>query len=64
MAMRIFIAAILAATVIAIGAMVVLDTVFQRQAYQAFSSPTNVRLSEEAVPHSVVDKDWSAVKTQ
>ncbi len=62
--MRIFILATLAAIVTAIGAMVVLDTMWQQQAYQAFSSPTNVRLSEGAIAHNVVDKDWSAIRTQ
>ena len=57
--MRVLMSSIAAAVVIAIGSMLVLET-WQRQADQAFSSPTSVRIPDHGNTHNLVGKDWSS----
>jgi hypothetical protein len=58
--MKAFLAAIVAAAGIAIGAMYVLDGVFQRQADQAFNTGSSVRLPDHGNIHNLVGKSWSS----
>ena len=58
--MKAFFAAIVAAAVIATGAMYVLDSAFQRQADQAFTTGSSVRLPDHGNIHNLVGKSWSS----
>jgi hypothetical protein len=60
--MKPFFASVAAAVVIAAGAMVALDTTWQRQADQAFVSPTSVRLPDHGDIHNLVGKTWYSAK--
>jgi hypothetical protein len=56
-AMRVFLAAVLAAIVIAGAAMLVLDR-WWVPADQAFTSPTSVRIPSHGNTHNLVGKTW------
>lgn len=58
--MRTFFIAVVAAIVVAGGAMFLLDQSVQRQADQAFTSGTSVRLPTHGNTHNLVGKDWYA----
>jgi hypothetical protein len=60
--MKAFFAAIGAAVVLAVGAMYALETMGQRQADQAFVSPTSVRLPDHGETHNLVGKTWYSAK--
>ena len=55
--MRVFLTSVVAAIVIAGGAMLVLDQSWQ-QADQAFTSPTSVRMPSHGNTHNLVGKTW------
>ena len=55
--MRVFLTSVLAAIIIAGGAMLVLDQSWQ-QADQAFTSPTSVRIPSHGDIHNLVGKTW------
>jgi hypothetical protein len=57
-AMRAFSHVMSAVTVVAIGSMFILDQVVQRDADQAFSSSTSVRLPDHGNIHNLVGRDW------
>ena len=59
--MRVFLTSVLAAIIIAGGAMLVLDQSWQ-QADQAFTSPTSVRLPCHGNTHNLVGKTWFSGK--
>ena len=59
--MRVFLTSVLAAIIIAGGAMLVLDQSWQ-QADQAFTSPTSVRLPSHGDTHNLVGKTWFSGK--
>ena len=59
--MRVFLTSILAAIIIAGGAMLVLDQSWQ-QADQAFTSPTSVRIPSHGDTHNLVGKTWFSGK--
>ena len=56
--MRAFFTSVVAAIVIAGGAMLILDEGWQRQADQAFTSPTSVRIPDHGNTHNLVGKSW------
>ena len=56
--MKPFLSAIVAAVVVAVGAMWALDRIFQLSDYQAFVSGPSVRISAEEAGHNLVGKDW------
>ncbi len=56
--MRAFLTSIFAAVVIAIGSMLVVDRTWQRQADEAFTSPTSVRIPSHGDTHNLVGKGW------
>ncbi len=56
--MRTFLTSVVAAVVIAVGAMFVLDQTWQHQADQAFTSPTSVRMPDHGNTHNLVGKGW------
>jgi hypothetical protein len=61
--MKAFFGGVAAALVIAIAAVYGLDATWQRQADQAFVSPTSVRAPDHGETHNLVGKDWySATK--
>jgi hypothetical protein len=60
--MRAFLTSIFAAVVIAIGSMLVVDRTWQRQADEAFTSPTSVRIPSHGDTHNLVGKGWSSAK--
>ena len=60
--MRVFLASISLAIIIAIGSMLVVDQAWQRQADQAFTSPTSVRIPDHGNTHNLVGKSWSSAK--
>lgn len=55
--MRVFLTSVFAAIVVAGTAMYVLAS-WQRLADNAFTSPTNVRMTHEESGHNLVGKDW------
>ena len=59
--MRVFLTSVLAAIIIAGGAMLVLDQSWQ-QADQAFTSPTSVRMPSHGNTHNLVGKTWFSGK--
>jgi hypothetical protein len=59
--MRVFLTSVIAAIVIAAGAMLVLDQWWQ-QADQAFTSPTSVRIPSHGNTHNLVGKTWFSAK--
>ena len=59
--MRVFLTSVLAAIIIAGGAMLVLDQSWQ-QADQAFTSPTSVRIRSHGNTHNLVGKTWFSGK--
>ena len=59
--MRVFLTFVLAAIIIAGGAMLVLDQSWQ-QADQAFTSPTSVRIPSHGDTHNLVGKTWFSGK--
>ena len=59
--MRVFLTSVLAAIIIAGGAMLVLDQSWQ-QADQAFTSPTSVRIPSHGKTHNLVGKTWFSGK--
>jgi len=59
--MRVFLTSVFAAIVIAGGAILVLDQSW-RQADQAFTSPTSVRLPSHGNTHNLVGKTWFSGK--
>jgi hypothetical protein len=59
--MRVFLTSVLAAIIIAGGAMLVLDQSWQ-QADQAFTSPTSVRIPSHGDTHNLVGKTWFSGK--
>ena len=60
--MRVFLTAISAAIVIAIGSMLIVDQTWQRQADEAFTSPTSVRIPDHGSTHNLVGKSWFSAK--
>ena len=59
--MRVFLTSVLAAIIIAGGAMLVLEQSWQ-QADQAFTSPTSVRIPSHGDTHNLVGKTWFSGK--
>ena len=59
--MRVFLTSVLAAIIIAGGAMLVLDQSWQ-QADQAFTSPTSVPIPSHGDTHNLVGKTWFSGK--
>jgi hypothetical protein len=55
--MKSFIAAVVAALVVAVGAVYVLDAT-QRRADQAYASATGARIPDHGTTHNLVGKDW------
>ena len=60
--MKVFLASVTAAAVIAIGAMYALDAIWQRPVDQAFASASSVRIPDHGTTHNLVGKDWSSAK--
>jgi hypothetical protein len=60
--MRVFLASIVAAIVVSVGAMYVVNEYWQQTADQAFTSTTNVRFPHEENGHNLVGKDWTSAK--
>lgn len=60
--MRVFLVSAVAMVAIAIGSMFILDRVVQRNADQAFSSSTSVRLPDHGNTHNLVGRDWYSAK--
>ncbi len=60
--MRVFLTSVSAAIIIAIGSMLVVDQSWQRQADQAFTSPTSVRIPSHGDTHNLVGKSWFSGK--
>lgn len=56
--MRVFLMSAAAMVVVAISSMFVLDQAVQRNADQAFSSSTSVRLPDHGNIHNLVGRDW------
>jgi len=61
-AMRVFLASVMTMVVLAIGSMFILDQAVQRNADQAFSSSTSVRLPSHGNTHNLVGRDWYSAK--
>jgi hypothetical protein len=59
--MRVFLTSVVAAIVIAGGAIMVLDQSWQ-QADEAFTSPTSVRIPSHGNTHNLVGKTWFSGK--
>ncbi len=60
--MRVFLASVMTMVVLAIGSMFILDQAVQRNADQAFSSSTSVRLPSHGNTHNLVGRDWYSAK--
>jgi hypothetical protein len=60
--MRVFLMSATSAVVLAIGSMLVLDRLVQRNADQAFGSSTSVRLPDHGNVHNLVGRDWYSAK--
>lgn len=60
--MKVFFASVAAAAVMAIGAVYVLDAVWQRRVDQAFVSASSVRIPDHGTTHNLVGKDWDSAK--
>ena len=60
--MRVFLTSVSAAIIIAIGSMLIVDQSWQRQADQAFTSPTSVRIPSHGDTHNLVGKGWFSGK--
>jgi hypothetical protein len=60
--MKSFVAALVAAVVLAIAFVYALDGTWQRSADQAFASATGVRLPDHGTTHNLVGKDWYSAK--
>ena len=56
--MRVYVASVVVAVIIAGGAMYGLDWAWQLPADQAFNSPTSVRIPDHGTTHNLVGKDW------
>ena len=56
--MRVFLMSAAAMVAVAIGSMFILDQAVQRNADQAFSSSTSVRLPDHGNIHNLVGRDW------
>jgi hypothetical protein len=62
-AMRSFLTAVVAAIVVAVGAMLLLESVWQRHVDQAFTSTsTSVRIPDHGNTHNLVGRDWYSAK--
>jgi len=59
--MRVFLTSVVAAIIIAGGAMLALDQSWQ-QADEAFTSPTSVRIPSHGNTHNLVGKTWFTAK--
>ena len=59
--MRVFIASVLIATILAVLGFYVLNSL-QQTSDQAFRSATNARFPHEESGHNLVGKDWSSAK--
>lgn len=60
--MKAYVASVIAAVLIAGGAMYVLDQAWQLPADQAFTSPTSVRIPDHGATHNLVGKDWYSAR--
>jgi hypothetical protein len=60
--MRVFLMSAVSAIVLAIGSMLFLDQVVQRNADQAFGASTSVRLPSHGNTHNLVGRDWYSAK--
>ena len=60
--MKAFLASIAAALIVAVGAVYSLDATWQRQANQAFTSSSSVRLPDHGETHNLVGKTWYSAK--
>jgi len=60
--MRVFIMALTAMVVLAIGSMFILDQVAEQNVDEAFSSSTSVRLPDHGNTHNLVGLDWNLAK--
>lgn len=60
--MRVFLMSAISAVVLAIGSMLILDRVVQRNADQAFGASTSVRLPSHGNTHNLVGRDWYSAK--
>lgn len=60
--MGVFLISILSAVVIAIGSMLILDQVVQRNVDQAFGASNSVRLPSHGNTHNLVGRDWYSAK--
>lgn len=56
--MRVFLMSVISAVVLAIGSMLILGQLVQRNADQAFSSSPSVRLPDHGNIHNLVGRDW------
>jgi hypothetical protein len=56
--MKVYVASVVVAVIIAGGAMYGLDRAWQLPADQAFNSPTSVRIPDHGTTHNLVGKDW------
>ena len=59
--MQAFFASVIAAVVIAVGAMYALDPAWRR-ADQAFVSTTSTRIPDHGTTHNLVGKDWYSAR--
>jgi hypothetical protein len=60
--MRVFMTSVTAALIIAIGSMLLVDQAWQRQADEAFTSPSSARIPAHGNTHNLVGKSWSSAK--
>lgn len=60
--MKIFVTALLLATVLALGFSYALDWSWQHRADEHFASTTGVRLPSHGNTHNLVGKDWLLAK--
>jgi hypothetical protein len=60
--MKAFLSSIVAALVIAVGAMYALESSVQRQSDEAFMTTTGARLPSHGETHNLVGKDWYTAK--
>ncbi len=55
---KVYVASVVGAVIIAGGAMYGLDRAWQLPTDQAFTSPTSVRIPDHGTTHNLVGKDW------
>ena len=60
--MKVYVASVVAAAIIADGARYGLDEAWQLQADQAFTSSASVRVPSHGTTHNLVGKDWYSAK--